>query len=366
MLSPRQRILLLLVTALLIAPQGSALARRKKKHHAARAHHGAPAQTPAADDKGEPAAEEEPPAGGKTAAEPEPEQTGEGESTPSGAPVADEDREPPPTKRRPPGTPTAKQAEASGTASRLPPALQAGIRLGGLYRRLSWNQVSSGTLIPFSVSPALQAGLRVEFYPAALVGRDFGANVGALLAFDRGFGVTTRGPSGDVSGIFEDFLLGFKIRFPVGLFVPYGSIAYGGQAFLFSPRLPAVPSVFYTFVRLAAGARLQLTDAIDLDVGAGYLPVVDAGKQAGYLQSSDYFPTASAYALEATGSLGVRIAGILGLRAGVDFRQFTVNTSNAGGTMFTAQGATDRFLTPWLMIEIVVDGAGPAGGGPED
>ncbi len=369
MLSLRQRILLLLVTALLIAGQGSALARRKKKHRPSRARHSAPAKT-TAPEAGEPAAtEEEPAAETKSAPESAPARAAESEAAPAGGEApgdqasADEDETPPPAKRHLPAA--AKEAAADAAGGRLPPALEAGIRLGGVYRRLSWTQVSSGTLIPFSVSPGLEAGLRLEFYPAALVGRDFSANVGALVAFDRGFGVTTPGPSGNVSGIFEDFLLGFKVRFPIGRFVPYGSIAYGGQAFLFSPRLPAVPSVFYTFVRLAAGARLQLTDAVDLDVGAGYLPVVDAGKQSGYVQSTDYFPTMSSYALEATGSVGVRIASVFGIRGGVDFRQFALNTSNAGG-MFAAQGGTDRFVTPWLMLEIVVDGAGPLGGGPED
>ncbi len=359
------RNLLVFVTALLIAGQGSALARKKKKHHRpAPAHHAAPAKTQESPEEAQPdSGDEEPPSGAKSAAEPEPERAAPGEATPADEPSADEDARPAPTRRRAPAP--AARAEATGHEHRLPPALQAGVRLGGVYRQLSWTQVSSGTLNAFSVSPGFDAGARIEFYPAALVGRDFGSNIGAVAAFDRGFGVTAKGPSGDVDAIFQDYLLGFKVRFPLGLFVPYASLAYGGQAFLFSPRLPAVPSVFYTFVHLGVGARLQLGDAVDLDVGAAYLPVIDAGKQAGYLQSTDYFPTLSSQALEATGSLGVRLVGLLGIRAGVDFRQYALHTANAG-TMFAAQSGTDRFLTPWLMIEIVLDGAGPGGGGPED
>jgi hypothetical protein len=362
--SPRRRHLLLLVVALLIAGQGSAMARHKKKHRSAPAHRKAPAESATGSDSGETETDDEKPAAtAPREKEPEPARSEHGDATPSAdAPAPDEEQQPPPRR---PATTRASQVDAKAGGRGLPPALEAGIRLGAVYRRLSWSQVSSGTLVPYSVSPAPEVGVRVEFYPAALVGRDFGANLGALLAFDRGFGGSVQGPTGEVSAIFQDFLLGLKIRFPFGFFIPHASVSYGGQVFKFSAGLPSVPNVFYAFVRIAAGARLQLTEALDLDVAAAYLPVIDAGKQAGYVQSTDYFPAMSSQAFEASGSVGVRVSRLFGVRGGVEFRQYALQTSNAGG-MFAAQGGTDRFLTPWLMVEIVLDGAGPEGHGPED
>jgi hypothetical protein len=353
-----KRKLLFLVTALVIAgAPGAALARHKRKHNAAPAHRSAPAATETSDEAPE----------AKTESAPEPaaaEPAREAEPTPAAEPPAEEDHPAgPPPQRRP--SAAAKEPVADTGGPRLPPALQAGVLLGGLYRHLAWTQVTSGMLNGYSVSPGPEVGLRVEFYPAALVGRDFGANLGVLLSFNEGFGVHTAGSSGDISAIFQDFLVGLKVRFPLGIVIPHASVAYGGQVFKFSPDLAGVPSVFYAFVRLAAGVRLQLGDSLDLDLGAGYLPVINAGRQAGYVQSTEYFPSMSSYALEASGSLGVRVARLVGIRGGVEFRQFTLNTTNAGGTLM-AQGGTDRFLTPWLMVEIVIDGAGPQGGGPED
>ena len=73
-----------------------------------------------------------------------------------------------------------------------------------------------------------------------------------------------------------------------------------------------------------------------------------------------YFPGLGAYGLEAAGSIGVRVTSIFGLRAGVDFRQYALDLSHATG-MLMANQASDRYITIWGGLEIVLDGAGSGG-----
>lgn len=262
-----------------------------------------------------------------------------------------------------------EQGESGETATRQPPALRGGIGLGAVYRTLTWTGGRPSGLADYSMPHGPELGGWLEVYPGAFIDRGLGANIGAILSFNRGFGISsTSGNGTKADAIFEDFLLGLKMRFPLGMFTPHVSAAYGGRVFLFSPRIPEVPSVFYAFVRLAAGARVQLGNAVDVEAEAAYLAVVDSGKQAGYIGAPEYFPGLGNYGLEAGGSIGVRLTGVFGLRAGVDFRQFALDLAQATG-MLKGNQATDRYLTIWGGVEVVLDGAGgnsPAKPHPEN
>jgi hypothetical protein len=369
---------LLAVVTTLSSASGPAFARTKKKHpkhapaaHQTKHHQGTQPATEEApepathEDRGEPAGESgHPAAGGDHQGSPPDDQQdgqeeggGEGASEAAGRSGAS----------RTPSRHVANESEGETddetgtTGPRQPPALRGGVGLGAVYRRLTWTGAHSPGLANYSMSPGPELGGWLEVYPGAFVDRGFGANIGAILSFNRGFGISSTSASGvKADGIFEDFLLGLKMRFPFGAFVPHVSAAYGGQVFLFSPRIAEVPSVFYAFVRLAAGVRAQIGNAIDAEVEAAYLAVVDSGKQAGYIGAPEYFPGLGAYGLEAGGSIGVRVTSVFGLRAGVDFRQYALDLSHATG-MLMANQATDRYITIWGGLEIVLDGAGSGG-----
>jgi hypothetical protein len=359
----------------MMSSPGSASARRKKKHskHAPAAHATEPGESkqPATDESPE-GDKEDDKAGdttGETADEPaaasapgrQAGAAGDHEETHrTGSSEASER----PARTAPHGADDDGSDEAAGTMAggpRLPPALRGGIGFGAVYRRLTWTGAHASALSDYAMSPGPQLGGWLEVYPGALVDRGFAANLGAILSFNRGFGVSSKSPAGDTSSaIFEDFLLGLKMRFPLGFFVPHVSAAYAGQVFLFTPRLAAVPSVFYGFARLAVGARAQIADAVDAEIEAAYLAVVNSGEQAGYIGAPEYLQGLSTYGLEAGGSIGVRVTGVLGVRAGVDFRQYALDASHATG-MLMADKATDRYLTVWGGLEVVLDGASGSG-----
>ncbi len=350
----------------LMAGSGSAAAARKKKHpkHAPASHHPQPgAAKPAANDETddtETSAPRPPQPAGETAGEAEPaadEDEGEAGNAPDRAgPVSSRKSSRGPARDDSDGAATDNRPTVD-TGPRPPPALRAGIGFGAVYRRLTWAGAHSPALSDYAMSPGSELGGWLEVYPGALVDRGLASNLGAMVSFNRGFGVSSKSAAGDVSSvIFEDFLLGLQMRFPLGFFTPQVSAAYGGQVFLFTPRLAPVPSVFYAFARLAVGARAQIANAIDAQIEAAYLAVLDSGKQAGYLGAPEYLQGLSTYGLEAGGSIGVRVTGVFGVRAGVDFRQYALDASHATG-MLMADKAADRYLTIWGGAEIVLDGA---------
>ncbi|MFL5306115.1 MAG: hypothetical protein ACJ8F1_12930 [Polyangia bacterium] len=367
MLTPRSRFrslgAVLAVLTTLSFGAGPAFARTKKKHpkHAPAAHHAKGHQTtqPATEEPAEPATAE--PAGESAPTE-QPAPGAQEENDRDSASEASGESASPRKPTRHPSDENENEGEkdeaSDTTGPRQPPALRGGVGFGALYRRLTWTGAHSSGLSGYALSPGPELGGWLEVYPGAFVDRGFGANIGAVLSFNRGFGMSSTSGSGlKADVIFEDFLLGLKMRFPLGAFVPHVAAGYGGQVFLFSPRLPEVPSVFYAFVRLAAGLRVQIANAIDAEVEAAYLAVVNPGTQAGYIGAPEYFPGLGAYGLEAAGSLGVRVTSVFGLRAGVDFRQYALDLSHATG-MLMANQASDRYVTIWGGLEIVLDGAG--------
>ena len=66
-------------------------------------------------------------------------------------------------------------------------------------------------------------------------------------------------------------------------------------------------------------------------------------------------------------SAGLRVASMIGIRAGVDFRQFGLATSfRTGDTGIPAVGGVDRNITAWGGLELVFDGMGGGGGSDEE
>jgi hypothetical protein len=163
---------------------------------------------------------------------------------------------------------------------------------------------------------------------------------------------------------YQDFLAGVKVRIPVGMIVPYVAGAYGMQKFQLEPVDNTRPNFNYAFIRAGAGARVQFTPSVDMDLGAGYLIVTSLGSQAGEVQA--LYPNAKANGVDVNLSLGFRITSLIGIRVGADFRQYGLTLHWATGQPgIMAGGATDRYISAWGGLEIVLDGLGSSGGGEE-
>jgi hypothetical protein len=217
-----------------------------------------------------------------------------------------------------------------------------------------------GALAPYTLSPGPEVSGWLETYPAAFATDGFAANIGLYGNFNLGIGAESKLPNGDkLTTKYQDFLGGLKVRIPLGSFIPYVAGAYGMQKFELTPAAAdnSRPNFNYAFIRAGAGARIMLTPEFDLDVGGGYLIVTNTGTAPGQLKA--LYPNATANGLDVNLSLGYRITSLIGIRAGGDFRQYGVALHwRNGNPGVIAGGATDRYITVWGGIEIILDGVG--------
>ena len=155
--------------------------------------------------------------------------------------------------------------------------MQFGVGGKALFRTLSWTD-DSGALAPYSLSPGPEVGGWLEVYPAAFMTTGFAANIGLFGSFNYGIGAKSKTPAGtELTTKYQDFLVGLKVRIPLGMFNPYVSGAYGGQTFKLEPAATDRPNFSYSFIRPGAGVRIQATPMIDIEVGAGFLLVNGLG-----------------------------------------------------------------------------------------
>lgn len=327
-----------------------------------------------------------PPSGAKTKAviaeeAPPPEEAAD-EAPPERAPPAAEERPrkksrrvaeaepeaaPPPEPDADVSRPRAKRAEPeeeSGPEGALP-ALTLGIGASGMNRSLSWHQDVNNVLAPYSLPAGPQAAVWLEAYPAAFSNSGFASRIGVFGEFNQGFGVnsTANGGATKLTTAFQDFLAGAKLRWPVNIFAPYLSVAYGAQSFKLTAQggtPPMIPSVAYKFVRIGVGSRADFTPHFSADLGFAFMLLTDAGKNAGEIKSSTYFPGTTGNAIDIGASLAYRFTKIIGARLGVDFRQYGLSANPATGASLIAGGATDRYIFFGAGVELVLDGVSGA------
>jgi hypothetical protein len=258
-----------------------------------------------------------------------------------------------------------RASEPEEPAEATPPtALELGVGGKALFRQLVWTADGDAAgLGPYSLSPGPQAGVWLEFYPGAFATDGIAANVGLFARYDYGFGVTSRTQAGgDVSTKYQGFVAGLKLRVPLGTFAPFGTLAYGNQSFrLTAEGTPAdLPAVAYNFVHMGLGARIKFTPSISLDVAGAFLIVTDPGSEPGQVASPAFFPRAKAYGIEAGTSLYIHITSALGVRVGVDWRQYGLafypRSGDAASRMVT--GAVDRYVVAWSGLEVALGRGG--------
>ena len=282
---------------------------------------------------------------------------------PTPAPEPEEDAPKPPPKAAKAPPPKESDSEAGGGLV----AFRFGIGGRALFRTVDWTG-DMGALAPYSLKPGPELGLWLEAFPAAFASDGFAGNIGVFGHFNLGFGASSKTPAPENATLttkYQDFLAGVKVRVPFGGFQPYVAVGYGIQKFALETAAPTRPNFNYGLLFIGAGARIQVTEAFDVDLAGGYLHVLTTGTGAG--DFGQLYPRATALGFDATLSAGLRVASMLGIRAGVDFRQFGLATNFRGGDMgIGAVGGVDRNITIWGGLELVFDGLGGGGGGDEE
>jgi hypothetical protein len=251
-----------------------------------------------------------------------------------------------------------KSDESPSVSGASATALELGFGAAALFRSLAYTaDAGAAGLGAYSLSPGPEAGLWLEFYPAAFATPGFAGNIGLFARYAHGFGVTSYTPmSGEVGTTYQDFLGGLKVRFPLGTFAPYATVAYGEQTFgLTGAGTQLAPAMDYTFLRVGGGTRIHIAAPASLDVSAAFLSVTGAGGEAGQVASNAYFPGTKALAVDLGISAAVRLTSSIGLRGGVDFRQYGLAFHPGAGTKPIA-GATDRYIVTFAGLEVILDG----------
>jgi hypothetical protein len=256
-----------------------------------------------------------------------------------------------------------KEEEPAEGPAQAGTALEVGLGGMALFRQLAWTSDGAAAgLGPYKLLPGPEAGLWLEFYPAAFVTTGFASNIGLYARYAYGFGVTSTLQSGTQAATsYQDFVAGLKVRIPLGTFTPYGMVAYGEQQFSIAPQgnTADLPAMDYSFVRIGAGTRIQLTPMVGLDASLAFLTVTNAGSGVNQLASQSYFPQTTAYAAEGGASLAIRLTSKVGVRLGADIRQYGISLNpQSGGKQVT--GAVDRYMVAWSGLEVLLDGLGAA------
>ena len=266
--------------------------------------------------------------------------------------------------RKSEAAPAEEEEESSPSSAAVGPALTLGVGGQALFRRLDWNQ-DRDRLPPYALSPGPQASLWLEAYPAAMFSKGFAGNVGVFGDFNLGFGVTSTTTDGaKLTTKFQDFLAGLKVRLPVNAFTPYASVAYGAQSFRLETSTGTasiVPSFAYKLLRLGLGTRVAIGSIASLDLGAAFLLVTDPGAKAGEIKSPAFFPNTTANGVDLGLSVSYRLLKWVGVRAGVNFRQYGLDFKVTPQSALIVGGATDRYITAGAGVEIVLDGMGGGG-----
>jgi hypothetical protein len=259
--------------------------------------------------------------------------------------------------------PVQEQPAETGESTGVGTALEVGIGGMALFRQLAWTSDAKGQLGSYSLNPGPEAGLWLEFYPAAFATAGFASNLGLFAHYAHGFGVTSG--TANVATSFQDFVAGLKVRVPLGTLTPFGTVAYGEQQFGLAPTGTSqdLPGMDYSFVRIGLGTRIQLSPLLGLDVGAAFLTVTNAGSGQNQLASQKYFPQTAAYAAEGGASLAIRVASRIGIRVGGDIRQYGISLHPSSSASLQVTGAVDRYIVAWSGIEVLLDGQGASDDG---
>jgi hypothetical protein len=254
-----------------------------------------------------------------------------------------------------------KEAAPAGDDEAGPalPALEFVAGLGGVNRQLAYSDDrTGGTVAPYNLPLGPEARVGLEVYPAAFATSGFAANIGVVAQLGYGFGVSSENKTtgATLTTQFMDYAAGVKLRIPLGMFVPYVFGTYAAQVFQLTGQtagVAQVPAVAYTMIRPGLGARIVVSPMIDIDVGGAALLLTDAGQI-----KTGFWPHTTGFGIDAGASVGIRFTSLIGVRAGVDFRQYGLAFNWRMGEPNQAGGALDRYIVGWGGLMILLDGIG--------
>jgi hypothetical protein len=115
---------------------------------------------------------------------------------------------------------------------------------------------------------------------------------------------------------------------------------------------PPVPSVRYQYLRAGGIVQLNATSYLTLYLSAGYRHVLSVGE----IASEQYFPHATATALDGSVAVAVRLLRGLELRIAADARRYDLQLRSQPSDVRMARAAIDDYVGGTVSLAVLVGG----------
>jgi hypothetical protein len=220
-----------------------------------------------------------------------------------------------------------------------------------ITRKFTYKDDLFGKLRPYSLNgwPAIKG--RIIWYPAAHATDGIVANFGVDLSAEYAVGLQSKNASGMVFPTRAyDLMADARGRIPIGEHevilvagVGQGSFHIGAST---GGLQPDIPSVTYTYIRAGAEGLISLFDRLSARTSVAVRTPLSIGD----IRSTAWFPAASAIGIDAGLVIGVRIAGGLEARAGIEVVRWALSMNPKPGDTNVAGGAVDQYLEGTLVL----------------
>ena len=252
----------------------------------------------------------------------------------------------------------AEPAEAAGGGRWL--ELAVGAR--GFSRNLTYNdQVSSGLRqYQLPMGPAVVAN--IAFYPLALASSGPAAGIGIVADIEQAVATSSQlaadatFPNGATFPTStHEFSGGIRYRIPVGTAQIGLAVTGGEHAFWFvsggaDRNQLGIPNTAYQFVRSGVDARVAVTPAFSVGVGAGYRYVLN---QAGPVNKD--FPHLTVAGVDAGVRAAYAFTSNIEARLQADVRRYFYDMHSIRGDALIAGGAVDQYLSVAFLLGLTLD-----------
>jgi hypothetical protein len=258
--------------------------------------------------------------------------------TPSAAVVSSDSSSPVPTVE-------GRTDVADSVPSHRDTFLEVSAGAGTVSRWLSYTDDLFSAMNSYTLSAGAVARGTVEAYPLARFGGPLG-HVGLVGDIEHSFGVNSSTVGGPALATTESLYAGgMRVRFGLGGSELGVTAKYGVESFDVGPGSdsPLLPNYDYSFVEGSADGRLAVSRTVSLLAKAGYLQVLSNS-----LQTSSYFPRASAGGVEAQLGPALAVSSLFELRLMADYRRFFFSMNPKPGDAHVAGGALDQYLCATL------------------
>ena len=275
-----------------------------------------------------------------------------------------------------------------------PRALDLGFAFGGFSRSLNYNEPFSN-LRSYHLPIGPQASLRVIAYPLAFSTSSFAANIGAELAIDQTFSVTSSVGSGgnfpngaDFNTIIHDYYGGARVRLMLNGGHEIAVFGGGGEhAFAFrdgptmsdNRSLLSIPDTIYRYARFGLDAKFELPSGMTARISGAYRLVLNQGGQIAAGAYTDpmtkalvpgFFPYLTVAGVDFNAELGYHITPSWEARFGVNLKRYFYAMNSqppdiAAGNL-AAGGAVDQYLGFSVGAAYVFGGVSPSYSPPAD